>query len=104
MATASEPPEAGAAGPPRDRAGATGPVDVLWSLGVPTTPPRISREESARGLALLDLSLRMNHVTRISERLTYSESSFLSRAVSMDLDLRTLTSHQLGALRLSPGS
>ncbi|MGY1661641.1 hypothetical protein ACI78Q_10525 [Geodermatophilus sp. SYSU D00705] len=93
-------PVPGGGAPATSSADPTAPLSDLWSLAVPSTPPRVSREESARGLALLDLSLRMNHVTRISERLTYRESGYLARDVSMDVDLRALTTDQVSALRL----
>lgn len=72
--------------------------DLIWALAIPTTPTRVDRGEAARGLALLDLALRMNHVVRLEERLRFEDRAFMHRHIAMDLDLSSLGSDQIRAL------
>lgn len=74
---------------------------LLWVLPVPTTPPRIDRIEAAAGIALLDLCLRMNHIARITETLTYVDASYMDRDLSFDIETASLSVDQRSALSAS---
>jgi hypothetical protein len=78
----------------RDRGGLAELVDAVWAADVPTSPPRTSRDDEARGLALLDLALRLDHVTRLTESLRLIDSGHLRRNVSLDVDLDAVTTQQ----------
>jgi hypothetical protein len=78
-------------------------LDVLWSIPVPTGPPVTVRADQAFGLALLDLALRLQHVTRVSERLRLIDRGHLERTVDLDLDLAMLTRGQIDTLQARPG-
>lgn len=74
-------------------------LDVLWQAPIPTSPPPHDLAQGTLGLNLLAVALTMEHVTRLSEVLTLSDSSHLTRAVTMDIDLRNLTDQHKRALR-----
>jgi hypothetical protein len=74
-------------------------LDVLWSIPAPTSPPSMARDDQAFGLALLDLSLRLQHVSRMSERLRLVDRGHLERSVGLDLDLTVLTRPQIDTLQ-----
>jgi hypothetical protein len=78
-------------------------VDALWAARVPTSPPPSRRDDEARGLALLDLSLRLDHVTRLSESVQLVDRGHLRRTVSLDVDLDSLTSQERETLCASRG-
>lgn len=94
------PGEPGAVDAPETETGR--PVDALdaliWSLPVPTTPPRLDRVEAARGMVVLELALRQNHVVRVSEALSYRDRSYIERSVTVDVDLSQLSADQLRVL------
>lgn len=74
-------------------------LDVVWSIPTPTSPPAMARDDQAFGLALLDLSLRLQHVSRMTERLRLVDRGHLERSVSLDLDLAVLTRSQIDTLQ-----
>jgi hypothetical protein len=102
---APEPPEP--PGPETDAVAPLGPVhpglsrllDVVWSIPAPTNPPPMARDDQAFGLALLDLSLRLQHVSRMTERLRLVDPGHLERTVGLDLDLTVLTRSQIDTLQ-----
>ena len=74
-------------------------LDVVWSIPAPTNPPPMARDDQAFGLALLDLSLRLQHVSRMTERLRLVDPGHLERTVALDLDLTVLTRSQIDTLQ-----
>jgi hypothetical protein len=85
---------------------AGGPLDHLRALiraiPVPTAPLTFPSREAALGLALLDLSFRLDHVPRLSEHLTLMDRGHMSREISVDVDL-DLISGRLRDTLLVPG-
>jgi hypothetical protein len=77
-----------------ERRGLNELIDAVWTARVPTSPPPSNRDDEARGLALLDLSLRLDHISRITENLRLIDRGHLRRTVSLDVDLSTLTTKQ----------
>ena len=78
-------------------------IDVIWSVPAPTGPPPLARDDQAFGLALLDLSLRLQHVSRMTERLRLVDPGHLDRSIGLDLDLSVLTRAQVDTLQPRPG-
>lgn len=77
------------------------PVDGMDSLRhaietipIPGAPPRLSKQGAAVGLALLDTSLRLNHVRRLTERLTVVEHGTARRTTEVDVSLKLLDEGQ----------
>ena len=70
---------------------ADGPLDhlrtLIRALPVPTAPLTFPSREAALGLALMDLSFRLDHLPRLSEHLTLMDRGHMSRAISVDVDL-----------------
>jgi hypothetical protein len=60
---------------------------LILSLPVPTAPLNFPGKEASLGLALTDLSLRLDHLARLAEHLTLTERGHMSRSVSVDVDL-----------------
>lgn len=60
---------------------------LIRSLPVPTAPLTFPSSDASLGLALMDLSLRLDHLARLSEHLTLTERGHMSRSVSVDVDL-----------------
>jgi hypothetical protein len=71
---------------------------------VPTARPHASAADEATGLVILDLSLRLNHISRVTDALRVIDRSHARRTVSMDVDLRGLTAEQRLALSVRRGS
>ncbi|WP_127500662.1 hypothetical protein [Actinoplanes solisilvae] len=73
-----------------DRRG-DGPLDqlrtMIRALPVPTSPLTFPSREAALGLALMDLSFRLDHLPRLSEHLTLMDRGHMSRTISVDVDL-----------------
>jgi hypothetical protein len=69
------------------------------SAPIPTSPVSRSRRDEELGLSILELSLRLNHVTRVSERIGLDNVHHLQRNVSIDVDLARLTGRQRHAAR-----
>jgi hypothetical protein len=64
---------------------------VIADSPIPTTPLGQMRYLEERGLALLELSSRLDHVKRQSERLTLVDQSHLQRSIALDVDLSRLS-------------
>ncbi|MFD0525662.1 hypothetical protein [Paractinoplanes durhamensis] len=69
---------------------------------MPTAPLTFPSREAALGLALMDLSFRLDHVPRLSEHLTLMDRGHMSREISVDVDL-DLISGRLRDTLLVPG-
>jgi uncharacterized membrane protein len=74
---------------------ADGPLDhlrtLITALPVPTAPLTFPDREAALGLALMDLSFRLDHLPRLSEHLTLMDRGHMSRAISVDVDLEMIS-------------
>ncbi|GAB2601495.1 hypothetical protein Aab01nite_63750 [Paractinoplanes abujensis] len=75
---------------------------MIQALPVPTAPLTFPSREAALGLALMDLSFRLDHVPRLSEHLTLMDRGHMSRTISVDVDL-DLISGRLRDTLLVPG-
>lgn len=75
---------------------------LIQALPLPTAPPTFPQKEAALGLALMDLSLRLDHVARLAEHLTLVDRGHMARSVSVDVDLDAISPHQRESL-LVPG-
>lgn len=75
---------------------------LIRALPVPTSPPDVAAKEGALGLALMDLSLRLDHLTRLTEHLTLVDRGHMARSVSVDIDLGAIPAGQREALAV-PG-
>jgi hypothetical protein len=67
---------------------------AIRTVPIPGAPPRLSHSGAAIGLALLDTSLRLNHVRRLTERLTVVEHGTARRATEVDVSLKLLDDGQ----------
>lgn len=67
---------------------------AIETIPIPGAPPRMSQPGAAVGLALLDISLRLNHVRRLTERLTVVEHGTARRVTEVDVSLRLLDEEQ----------
>jgi hypothetical protein len=74
---------------------------ALTGLAVPGAPPDTTTADAAVGLSFLDTALRLNHVRRLTERLTISDHRVAHRSTQVDLSLRLLDAGQLRATALS---
>ena len=85
---------------------ADGPLDhlrtMIQALPIPTAPLTFPSREAALGLALMDLSFRLDHVPRLSEHLTLMDRGHMSRTISVDVDL-DLISGRLRDTLMVPG-
>jgi hypothetical protein len=74
---------------------ADGPMDhlrtMIQALPVPTGPLTFPSREAALGLALMDLSFRLDHLPRLSEHLTLMDRGHMSRTISVDVDLDVIS-------------
>lgn len=70
---------------------------AITTVPIPGAPPRLSHHGAAVGLALLDASLRLNHVRRLTERLTLVEHGAARRVTEVDISLRLLDEGQRDA-------
>ncbi|MCZ2857739.1 hypothetical protein [Blastococcus sp. VKM Ac-2987] len=70
---------------------------------VPTSRPETSAADEAAGLVILDLSLRLEHVSRVTDSLRVIDKSHVRRLVTLDVDLRGLTGEQRAALTVRRG-
>jgi len=71
---------------------------LIHALPVPTAPPTFPQKEAALGLALMDLSLRLDHVPRLAEHLTLVDRGHMARSVSVDVDLDAVSRVQRDSL------
>jgi hypothetical protein len=67
---------------------------AIETIPIPGAPPRLSHSGAAIGLALLDTSLRLNHVRRLTERLTVVEHGSARRITEVDVGLKLLDEGQ----------
>jgi hypothetical protein len=74
--------------------------EAIASLPVPGAPARLSADGAAVGLSFLDTSLRLNHVRRLTERLTVIEHHAARRVTEVDVSLRFLDEGQMRAAEL----
>jgi len=81
--------------------GRTALQHALLSIPVPGAPPRMTEAGAAVGLSFLDSALRLNHVRRLTERLTVVDHRVAHRATQVDVSLRMLDDGQLRATDLS---
>ena len=89
----------GGPGPAATHPGLDRLLDVVWSIPAPTNPPPMARDDQAFGLALLDLSLRLQHVSRMTERLRLVDPGHPRAHRALDLDLTVLTRSQIDTLQ-----
>lgn len=67
---------------------------AIATIPIPGAPPRLSHQGAAVGLALLDTALRLNHVRRLTERLTVVEHGSARRTTEVDVGLKLLDEGQ----------
>ncbi|MBN6039254.1 hypothetical protein JYK18_30655 [Amycolatopsis sp. 195334CR] len=67
---------------------------AIETVPIPGAPPRLSHNGAAVGLALLDTALRLNHVRRLTERLTVVEHGTARRSTDVDISLKLLDEGQ----------
>ncbi|MEU8633180.1 hypothetical protein AB0C38_13490 [Amycolatopsis sp. NPDC048633] len=75
-------------------------IEAVRSVSLPAAPPRTSIEGAAVGLSFLDTVLRLNHVRRITDRLTVVEHRSAQRTTEVDVDLGMLDENQRQAAML----
>jgi hypothetical protein len=71
---------------------------AITFVPVPNARPSASHADEAAGLTAVELALRLDHVTRVTEQLHLIDSGHVRRTVALDLDLRVLTERQREAL------
>lgn len=74
--------------------------NAILSLPVPGAPPRLSMDSAAIGLGFLDAALRLNHVRRLTERLSLVRHRDARRRVEVDVSLPMLSDIQREASQL----
>jgi hypothetical protein len=74
--------------------------EAISTIPIPAAPPRLSIEGAAVGLGFLDAALRLNHVRRLTERLTIEQHRIAQRITEVDISINMLTDSQLGAARM----
>jgi hypothetical protein len=74
--------------------------ETISTVPVPGAPPRLSRDGAVVGLAFLDAALRLNHVRRLTERLSVVEHRIAHRTTEVDISLNMLDSDQSAAASL----
>lgn len=74
--------------------------EAISTAPVPGAPPRLSRDGAVVGLAFLDGALRLNHVRRITERLSLVEHRIAHRTTEVDISLNMLDRGQSAAAKL----
>lgn len=78
---------------------------LVASMPIPTTPPGYLGSDAALGLTLLDMSLRLVHVSRLSEHLRLIDRGHIARSISVDVDTSMLTRRQREILAVdNPGA
>lgn len=81
--------------------GRTALAHAIMSIPVPGAPPRLPEDGAAIGLSFLDSALRLNHVRRLTERLTLVDHRVARRVTEIDVSLRMLDGSQRRASALS---
>jgi hypothetical protein len=74
--------------------------EAISTIPIPAAPPRLSMEGAAVGLGFLDAALSLNHVRRLTERLTITQHRIAQRITEVDISINMLTDSQLGAARM----
>ena len=74
--------------------------EAISTVPVPGAPPRLSRDGAVVGLAFLDAALRLNHVRRLTERLSLVEHRNARRTTELDISLNMLDRGQSAAAKL----
>lgn len=74
--------------------GRTALAHAIVSIPVPGAPPPLRDDGAAIGLAFLDTALRLNHVRRLTERLTVVDHRVARRVTEIDVSLRMLDTGQ----------
>ena len=74
--------------------------EAISNVPVPGAPPRLSHDGAVVGLAFLDIALRLNHVRRLSERLSLVEHRIARRTTEIDISLNMLDSGQSAAAKI----
>jgi hypothetical protein len=72
--------------------------ELIEIVPVPSSRPVWTRANELAGLTILDVALRLDHVHRVTERLTLIDRGHMSRELSLDVDLRRLTQRERHAL------
>jgi hypothetical protein len=75
-------------------------IEAVRSVALPAAPPRTSIEGAAVGLSFLDTVLRLNHVRRLTDRLTVTEHHSAQRTTEVDVNLGMLDENQRQAATL----
>jgi hypothetical protein len=70
---------------------------AVSTVPIPGAPPQLSRNGASVGLAFLDTALRLNHVRRLTERLSVVEHGTARRVTEVDVSLRMLDESQRDA-------
>lgn len=81
--------------------GRTALSHAIMSIPVPGAPPHLPDDGAAIGLSFLDSALRLNHVRRLTERLTVIDHRVARRVTEVDVSLRMLDESQRRASALS---
>lgn len=71
--------------------------EAIATIPVPAAPPRLSMDGASVGLGFLDAALRLNHVRRLTERLTVTQHRLAQRSTEVDISINMLTNTQLQA-------
>ncbi len=71
--------------------------EAISTVPIPAAPPRLSRDGATIGLGFLDAALRLNHVRRLTERLTITQHRIAQRTTEVDISINMLTDTQLEA-------
>jgi hypothetical protein len=74
--------------------------EAIRTVPVPGAPARMSLDGAAVGLSFLDTSLRLNHVRRLTERVTVVEHRAARRTIEVDVNLGMLDEGQRQAAAL----
>lgn len=74
--------------------------EAIRSVPLPGAPPRLSLDGAAVGLSFLDTALRLNHVRRLTDRLTLLEHRAATRTTEVDVSLSLLDQGQRDASQL----
>jgi hypothetical protein len=72
--------------------------ELIEIVPVPSSRSVWTRANELAGLTILDVALRLDHVHRVTERLTLIDRGHMSRELSLDVDLRRLTQRERHAL------
>jgi len=70
---------------------------AVSTIPIPGAPPQLSRSGASVGLSFLDTALRLNHVRRLTERLSVVDHGTARRVTEVDVSLRMLDEAQRDA-------